>query len=162
MAHGWSRTRRTSSSLPQPDSDHIARPAPFVSQPVNMNQSYVYRQTHAPDQPLSFSIDDGSVEASQRSFSSDLSNHPSTWFPDYASGPDSVSTSELGSARAASFLTPSTPTNSNDGEPPNFFGDASPCEHQSPHDPDRTLQGISGSNCKLQSTTELTCLPRVC
>jgi hypothetical protein len=108
-----------------------------------MSQNYTYEQA--------FSFNAGIFQGSQSDFWSDLSTHPSTYYQNYAGGPDSASTSELGSARAASFLTPSTPTNSNDGDVVDHPGEASPSEHQSPNDSDRALQGISGSNCEINS-----------
>jgi hypothetical protein len=123
-----------------------------------MSQSYFPGQPHVPDQPPMFIFNGGDIEGSQQSFPSRWSSHPLTYYPNYASGPSSSSTSELGSARAISFLTPSTPTSSNNGDCQDFFADATPCEHQSPNDPDRTLQGINSSNRK--SETSLTDLHR--
>ena len=149
MAYNSSSTRRSSNYPPRPDSSHMAHFAPLVSQPVNMNQKYIHGQKHALDQAPTLSFYDGSFEGSQNSFPSNLSTHPPTCFPPYASDLDSGSTSELEFARAASFRTPSTPTNSSNGEFEDIFGDGSPCGYQSPSCPDRTLQGISGSNCKF-------------
>jgi hypothetical protein len=146
MAYNRNRIRKTSSSRQWQKSSYIARPLSLVSQPVNMRQSYNNGQTDAPDQPLTFPVNGSNTEGSHNSFRSDLATHPSTHYPNYASGPSSGSTSELGSARGVSFDTPSTSTSSNDEDTLDLFGEASPCEHRSPHDAAGALQGITSSN----------------
>jgi hypothetical protein len=148
MADNRSRTRRASSSLLQRDGSRISRPTPPVSQPVNTSQNCIHGQMHASHQPLTFSSNGGNIEGSQYSFPSHISTHPSIYHPIYTSDLGSGSTSELRSAGAVSFYTPSTSTSSNNGDNQEFFRDTTPSEHHSPNDPDRALQGISSSNRK--------------
>jgi hypothetical protein len=151
MTYSRSSSRRASSSLPQPGRSKTGQRKHLVSQPVNMRQSYVRRQVHASDQPLRTSFNCGPVEGTQYSFPSDLSTHPSYHDPNYASNPNSKSTSELESARALSFQTPLTPSSSNQGELQEFFGDDQLRGRLSPSDPDGALQGIGSSSRKSKS-----------
>lgn len=148
MTYSRNSTRRASSSLSQRGSSKTGRHRSLVSQPVNMIQIYIRGQMHTSDQPLTSSFNCGTIEGTQRSFPSHLSTHPSCCYPNYASEPSSGFTSELGSLRALSLCTPSTPSNSNQEEPQEFFGETPLCRQPSPSDPEGALRGIGGSSCK--------------
>jgi hypothetical protein len=148
MTYSRNSSRRASSSLPQQGSSKTGRRRSLVSQPVNMTQSYIHGQMHASDQPLASSFNCGTIEGTQRSFPSDLSTHPSCYYPNYASEPSSGFTNELGSLRALSLCTPSTPSSSNQEEPQEFFGETPLCKQPSHSDPEGTLRGIGSSSCK--------------
>jgi hypothetical protein len=145
MAHNRCGIRKKSTSRSRRGSGHIAQ-AVFTAVQSNLVQGCVGERWRVPTQSMFPPFYEGTLEASQRSFPSHRSTHPSAGCEDRASSLKSSYTGQLASERGISNLTPST--SPGDGDFGEAIGNAAQFGQSSPPSAEFTLQGIDNSSRK--------------